>query len=166
MYQRIRHIMGYILRCRHSRPLCWPYTYRTLPIPHKVGTAMCLCSPPMGSEQKELCTYPGLAWSICRQMLSLTLPAGRWWPGSGEGKTKMEDTWVEENSALLISASSQDCYMREEEKKKLLCWVFMYLQLFVIAALPILCNTNKKVILQWTVGEKFEMTWINTIYNS
>lgn len=87
MYQRIRHIMGYILRYRHSRPLCWPYTYRTLPIPHKVGTAMCLCSPPMGSEQKELCIYPGLAWSICRQMLSLTLPAGRWWPGSGEGKT-------------------------------------------------------------------------------
>ena len=42
----------------------------------------------------------------------------------------------------------------------------MYLQLFVIAALPILCNTNKKVILQWTVAEKFEMTWINTIYNS
>lgn len=42
----------------------------------------------------------------------------------------------------------------------------MYLQLFVTAALPILSNTNKKVILQWTVGENFEMTWINIIYDS
>lgn len=119
MYQRSRHIMGYILRCRHSCPLCWPYAYRTFPTPHKVGMAMCLCSPPKESEQKKTCTYPGLAWKICQQMLSLTLPAGRWWPGSGEGKTfKMEDIWVEENSALLTSASSQDCYIKEEEEEK------------------------------------------------
>lgn len=79
----------------------------------------------------------------------------------------MEDIWVEENSALLTSASSQDCYIKEEEEKKnLLCWAFMYLQLFVTAALPVLSNTNKKVILQWTVGENFEMTWINIIYDS
>lgn len=32
----------------------------------------------------------------------------------------MEDIWVEENSALLTSASSQDCYIKEEEKKSLM----------------------------------------------
>lgn len=37
---------------------------------------------------------------------------------------KMEDIWVEENSALLTSASSQDCYIKEEEEKKSLMLSF------------------------------------------
>lgn len=53
------------------------------------------------------------------------------------------------NSALLTSASSQDCYIKEEEEEKIsYVELSMYLQLFVTAALPVLSNTNKKGILQ------------------
>lgn len=115
---------------------------------------------PMLSQRKvsrrDVHKFPGRAQKFHQQVLLITLPSGRWWPGSGKARPQDGRKVPEWRKLCPIDLNIYPELLYGGEKNKpLFCWAFRYLSLFVTAAPSVLPNTCKNSAPAMHCGRTF-----------